>query len=50
MLPNRRQTALLTLLGILLILTVISMVGLYLMTQSNMMDGLFARIFRGGGG
>lgn len=46
---KKRQTALLSLLAILLILTVISMVGLYLMTQTNMMDGLFARIFGGGG-
>lgn len=48
MLPKKRQTALLTLLAILLILTVISMAGLYAMTQTTLMDGMFARIFEGG--
>ena len=50
MLPKKRQTALLILLAILLILTVISMVGLYLMTQTNLMDDMFARVFGGGDG
>ncbi|MEO5573971.1 MAG: hypothetical protein ABIR48_05765 [Gammaproteobacteria bacterium] len=46
--PKNRQTALLTLLAVLLVLTVISMVGLYLMTQTGVMDELFARIFGSG--
>lgn len=48
MLAKKRQTVLLTLLAIIFVLTVISMVGLYFMTQTTMLDGLFARIFNNG--
>ena len=48
MLAKKRQTVLLTLLAIIFVLTVISMVGLYVMTQTAVMDGLFARIFNNG--
>jgi len=48
MLAKKRQTALLTLLAILFVLTVISMIGLYVMTQTTVMDGLFARLFSQG--
>ncbi|MEO7558054.1 MAG: hypothetical protein ABIT92_03075 [Gammaproteobacteria bacterium] len=48
MLAKKRQTALLILLAILFVLTMISMIGLYVMTQTTVMDNLFARIFNSG--
>ncbi len=45
MLFKKRQTVLLTLLFILLVIAVASMVGLYLVTQSTLMDDFFTWVF-----